>query len=251
MNFENIVLTDVSEAMLVYVPQKRYTEIKNRSYYGFSVCMDGGQITYTQNGVTYIENNTHAVILPQGQSYALRGNVSGNYPVINFCTMTPLTDTIVEIPLRDSEFVIRRCSEIRHLCATGGNRNKIFMLMYEIFSELNTEKEYNIISPAVRFIHENYFAKQITNADLAGKCNISEVYFRKLFTAQLGVSPKKYISSLRIRRAKQLLSEGNSTIAWIAENCGFDSTTHFYRAFKAKVGAKPGEYRKKNQIGKI
>lgn len=251
MNFENIVITEIAKPITVYVPHKKHTETKERLCYAFCICIDEGQITYIQNGIEYTEDKMHAVILPEGQNFASRGMVSGNYLVINFCTLTPLTDTIMVFKLRDSEFIIQRCNEMKKTFTTSGNRAKIFSLMYEIFSELHSKQEDGILLPAVDYIYDHYFVKQITNAFLAQKCNISEVYFRKLFTAQFSMSPQKFILSLRLRRAKQLLLEGNDKVSWIAEHCGFDSTAHFCRIFKAKVGSSAGEYRKTNRISKI
>ena len=251
MNFENIVITEIAKPITVYIPQKKYSETKDRPCYALCVCIDEGQITWVQNGIEYTGDKMHAVILPEGQSFISRGNVSGHYHVTNFCTLAPLTDTIAVFKLRDSDFVIQLCNEIKQIFTTSGNRAKIFSLMYEIFSGLHPKQEYSMLSPSVDYIHEHYFENQITNASLAQKCNISEVYFRKLFTAQFGVSPQKFILSLRLRRAKQLLLEGNDKISWIAEHCGFDSTAHFCRIFKAKVGSSAGEYRRENRISKI
>ena len=251
MNFENTVITEIAKPITVYIPQKKYSETKERPCYALCVCIDEGQITWVQNGIEYTGDKMHAVILPEGQSFTSRGIVSGNFIAINFCTLAPLTDTIMVFKVRDNEFIVQRCNEMKQIFTTSGNRAKIFSLMYEIFSELHPKQENSMLLPAIDYIHEHYFENQITNACLARRCNISEVYFRKLFTAQFGVSPQKFILSLRLRRAKQLLAEGNDKVSWIAEHCGFDSTAHFCRIFKAKVGSSAGEYRKENRISKI
>lgn len=106
---------------------------------------------------------------------------------------------------------------------------------------------------ALLFEHldKNFFSADITNKELANICNISEVYFRKLFAKVYGVSPHQYIISARINKAKQLLSEGLFKINAIAEMCGFSSTYHFCRIFKQKTGITPTEYMKQNKILKI
>ena len=91
----------------------------------------------------------------------------------------------------------------------------------------------------------------ITNKNLAEICNISEIYFRKLFLKAYGVTPKQYIIDTRIKRAKQFLSDGNLKVISVAEECGFSNQYHFSRIFKEKTGVTPTDYGKENRIYKI
>jgi AraC-like DNA-binding protein len=237
--------------MKVYSPKKRYVEMKNRPCYGLSLCMDEGRITYTQNGIDYVEDRLHAVILPQGQSYTLCGNISGYFPVINFSTLQPMTDTVAVLEVRNSAFLIKCYEELQKIHSLGGNRNKMFSLLYEMLGELSLERIPTVIDPAVGFIYDNYSSQDISNAILAAKCNISEVYFRKLFKSRFGISPKQYVLSLRLQKAKLLLSEGRMNICSIANAYGFDSSAPFCRMFKQQIGISPSEYRGKNEICEI
>ena len=104
---------------------------------------------------------------------------------------------------------------------------------------------------AVRLIRDDCSDASLTNTRLAYECNISEVYFRKLFTKHFGTSPKQFIIDLRIQRAKQMLGEGSLSIFVISEKCGFSNPYHFCRLFKQRVGITPSEYRKANLIYEI
>jgi AraC-like DNA-binding protein len=46
-----------------------------------------------------------------------------------------------------------------------------------------------------------------------------------------------------LRRAAELLSEGNCRINEIAESVGFSSSTYFARLFHKQFGVKPSEWR--------
>lgn len=76
---------------------------------------------------------------------------------------------------------------------------------------------------------------------LASECNLSPTHFRRLFDKYTGSSPKEFILSMKISRAKQLLSEGKS-IKESAELSGFNDTFYFMRAFKKMTGITAGRF---------
>jgi AraC-like DNA-binding protein len=76
---------------------------------------------------------------------------------------------------------------------------------------------------------------------LAFECNLSPTHFRRLFDRHIGSSPKEFILSMRISRAKQLLSEGKS-IKETAELSGFNDSFYFMRAFKKMTGVTAGRF---------
>lgn len=63
-------------------------------------------------------------------------------------------------------------------------------------------------------------------------CKITPEYFRKIFVQIYGTSPVKYISNLKLNRAKELLSSGIYTITDAAYNSGFNDSSYFSREFK-------------------
>ena len=109
----------------------------------------------------------------------------------------------------------------------------------------------NVILPAIKHIESNYQNPKLSNVELAQKCNISEVYFRKVFTEVYKTTPKQFIMDVRIDKAKQLLSDGFLKFGAVAEQCGFSNQYHFCRLFKEKTGLTPTEYMKQNRIYKI
>ncbi len=81
--------------------------------------------------------------------------------------------------------------------------------------------------------------------DYKAMCEKSELsydYFKELFIKQYGVSPVKYITALRIEKAKELLITGRYTISQIAMECGFDNVYYFSTVFKKHTGTPPSKY---------
>lgn len=251
MNLNDVTITDILDVITVFSKKGRSETITNRYCYGLTFTSDG-KITYTQNGISYQQDVNYAVILPKNQNYTIHGDIEGSFPVINFETAEFLTDTITVLPIENTDYIYREFNRMKNLFLTQNNRLIVFSVFYNILATLSHTNNYssaNLI-PAVKYIENNYH-KDITNADLAYKCNLSEEYFRKLFKTAYGISPKQYVTNMRISKAKQLLQEGNLKINAISELCGFTNQYHFCRLFKKKNGLTPTEYLMQNRIFKI
>lgn len=245
MELKNITVTEISGAVTVCSEKGRCDRMENRKSYGLSLCADG-QITYIQNGKEYISDNGCAVILPKGGTYFIKRDKSGAFPVINFDCLEPLCDTITVIPVQNAEELIADYERMKKLLCFDGNRAQIFSIFYGMLHKLCSDDIPHELRGAVRLIRGDCCDVSLTNARLAYECNISEVYFRKLFTKHFGISPKQFIIDLRIQRAKQMLAEGALSVSVISEKCGFSNPYHFCRLFKQRVGITPSEYRKAN-----
>lgn len=245
------VVTNIIDIFTVSSTKGRFEKINNRKSYGLSFCIDG-QITYTHNGIEYISDKEHAVILPQKQNYTLYGDKKGIFPVINFQCMDILCDTIIVLPIQNNKSFIKDYEQIKTLFLFNQNRAKIISIFYDMLHRLSSYGiTGNTLSPALKYIEKNYQNPNLTNARLAQECKISEIYFRKLFTEQFKITPKQFIIDVRIQKAKQLLSEGSLKINAVSNECGFSNPYHFCRTFKEKTGMTPTEYLKQNKIYKI
>jgi len=80
---------------------------------------------------------------------------------------------------------------------------------------------------------------------LAERANMSERNFRRVFREVFAMSPARYVARLRLERACILLSTGRQSIDGIAAACGFAHPDVFRRAFHARYGASPREYRER------
>ena len=247
----NITITDIKEIFTVFSPKGRFVKIENRKCFGLSFCIDG-QITYTHNGNNIISDKNHAVILPAGQTYTLYGDKTGSFPVINFTCAEAPCNTVISLPVQNTEVYIKDFEKLRSLMLFDGNRAEMMSVFYHMLHRLSTQSSScNVIIPAIKHIERNYQNPNLTNAELAKLCRISEVYFRRIFTGCYNMTPKQFLIDIRINKAKQLLSEGALKINAVAIKCGFSNQYHFCRVFKEKTGLTPTEYVKQNRIYKI
>ena len=97
----------------------------------------------------------------------------------------------------------------------------------------------NIIS----YLKEN-FKDPISLDSLSKQFSVSKATLIYNFNKYLHSSPVDYLINIRIQQAKSALTETNSNISEIAENCGFSNANYFSLMFKRRVGISPANYRK-------
>jgi len=128
-----------------------------------------------------------------------------------------------------------------------GYRYKCSAILYEIFAECYVQnykqKTQSLkIGRSIDFILKNYKNCDLSIKEIAEKSLMSEVYFRKLFKEEYGVSPRKYIIDLRIQNAAGLISAGYYSLKEVAYMSGYNDYKYFSVEFKKKMGLSPSEY---------
>lgn len=91
-------------------------------------------------------------------------------------------------------------------------------------------------------MNENIY-RQIDIQGIATNLGTSYSWFRKKFKEYTGFSPAQYFQELKLRKAKELLSETNLTIKEIAYKLDFSSYEYFLSFFRKRVGVTPSDYR--------
>ena len=96
------------------------------------------------------------------------------------------------------------------------------------------------IQAACDYMERNYTEK-ITLTDLSGVSGLNKYTLLRNFTMQRGITPYQYLSTIRIDKAKKLLSAGVSPIETALQS-GFTDQSHFTRFFKNFIGLTPKLY---------
>lgn len=98
------------------------------------------------------------------------------------------------------------------------------------------------IGRALALIHQDPAAPWSAEA-LAKEVALSRSAFFDRFTALVGMSPIRYLTSWRLQTAKLTLHETRTTIAQLAHSVGYESEEAFSRAFKREFGLAPAHWR--------
>lgn len=99
------------------------------------------------------------------------------------------------------------------------------------------------IGSALRYINEN-LERPLTLAEISSAAAMSSAYFSTVFKKINGLSPWRYITIKRVEKAVELLKTTDCTSLDIAMQCGFNSSSNFYKAFTAVTGKSPKDYRR-------
>ncbi len=80
--------------------------------------------------------------------------------------------------------------------------------------------------------------------ELARLSGISHRQLQRLFRRNLGVTPAQYYTTVRLRRARELLRQTAMPVMDITVACGFRSACHFSRSYRALYGHPPRQERR-------
>ena len=90
---------------------------------------------------------------------------------------------------------------------------------------------------------ESNFEKPLTLDYLAEFANITKYYLSREFKKYTGFSPNDYLITLRIDRARLLLTSTTIPASKIAHEVGIHDMNNFTNLFKKKTGMTPTQYR--------
>jgi AraC-like DNA-binding protein len=97
--------------------------------------------------------------------------------------------------------------------------------------------------PSIAAIMEANCCHNLPLEAFAKLCNCSLTTFNREFRRHYGVAPGRWLLEQRLQCSTRLLTTTNMSITQIVFDCGFEQPAHFTRAFKARFGQTPSEYR--------
>ena len=107
--------------------------------------------------------------------------------------------------------------------------------------ETALEKRYG--DSIIEYINENVDNMMFSITDVTEKYNISDYTASKIIRDKTKMNFKRYLTHVRLERAKNLLNGTEKSIQNIAVECGFSSSSYFIRVFKTEIGITPLQYR--------
>jgi AraC-like DNA-binding protein/mannose-6-phosphate isomerase-like protein (cupin superfamily) len=139
----------------------------------------------------------------------------------------------------------------RALCQSAVVRLMVHLLRNHIEQEhyLHSTGKPDRIKAVSRYIDKHYM-EPIGNKVLAQLLHVSESRFIHLFKEEMGMSPLKYINTVRLYKAKSLLENGECSVMEVAALVGFSDYNHFGRMFRESFGCTPVQARRNGRNSK-
>lgn len=247
----NLIITNVYSVTTLYSEMDMKIKRNDRSCWAIVIKYEG-ETTYTSGKNFYRSDIHNLVILPKGCSYEWHCTHPGHYSIIEFESDLVCND-LFTFSVGNSEKILKLFKEmeykrtLRHpmyeIESIRDTYSVLLLMMQQMQKKYLPTEKTSKINPALEYIANNY-NQSIKNDVLAGLCNLSTVYFRKLFTEIIGTSPISYVHELRIKKAKEMLKSDYGNITNVAESLGYLNIYDFSRTFKKHTGISPTKYEK-------
>lgn len=105
------------------------------------------------------------------------------------------------------------------------------------------------VAIATSFLHAG-LDRAVSVAEAAREACLSPFHFHRLFAAFHGTTPHRYVTRLRLERARALLRAGDRDVSEVAVECGFESVGSFTTLFKRTFGTTPGAIRRNEEAAR-
>lgn len=232
--------------------------------FGYEACESGHNygpavrthwlLHYVISGKGFFEKNSEKHCLNKGDLFIIRPFEETYYEAdkkdpwsyiwLGFTTkgqiFSPFLSPVIHCPEAEHVF------EEMKLCTRKRKGKSEFLVakLWELISVLSeeTETQSGYVEQAIQFMKSEYM-NSITISDLALHLGIDRSYFSSIFKEQIGVSPGKYLSNLRLTYAAELLTKHGKSPTTAAFSCGYADIYHFSKAFKKEFGLSPRAYK--------
>ncbi len=241
-------ITDI----LIYNQKKSKIRTAKRPFYALSF-RTGSDSIFLHKGKKINAATNSVAFVPANIEY---DRVSDNEELIvfHFDMYNYVTDDIQIFTSEDSaayRALFERALDIWRRKETG-YKYAATAVFYTILSKMqidgnilpNTKSEF--IFNSAQYIADHIGDASMTVGTLARNACVSETFYRRKFSEYFGMSPKKYIDSLRIQYAMSLIRTDYYSQKEIADMCGFADVKYFRTAFKNKTGKCISQYCRNN-----
>jgi len=126
------------------------------------------------------------------------------------------------------------------------NMEHLEQMVHVLFRKIQDKQNRNQSSKAAQvlaYITEQYRDSELCITSVAEYFNVSERTIHTMVRSASGMTFNEYLQSLRMKKAADLLMQGKMRIGEIAERCGYQAESTFYRVFKKHYGITPNQYR--------
>lgn len=138
---------------------------------------------------------------------------------------------IISKPNKDEEFLLDLCAQ-----------ELVYRLLQikSVQQILNYEHN-NSVYKAIKYMQDN-LESPLSIKQISSELNMSEPNFCQSFKRITGITPKEYLTDLKLLKAKDMIKY--TSITNVAFDLGYENISYFISLFKNKYGMTPKQYKK-------
>lgn len=215
---------------------------------------DGRQIHLQSGNAVALSANSSTAILPSAggvlQVVCLQGEVADS--LLQECRMKGgLCFTVGSSAIATMFGALWAEQEHRGSVSAISASAAAYQMLAKLYGNGNSFEENKkqipvIVESALRILQEDFaFLEGVS--ELADCLEVTQEYLTRTFRKYVGIPPGKYLIQLKIEYAKLLLRQGQHSIAFVADACGFANPNYFAKVFRTMVGLNPAQYRKNHE----
>lgn len=108
---------------------------------------------------------------------------------------------------------------------------------------LSNEQDSLFVKRLDSIVYSRLGEQDLSVDKVAGLLHLGRTIFYKKVRGTTGYTPNEYIRVIRLRKAAELLKEGEKNVSEVAYAVGFDNPYYFSKCFKEQFGVPPSQYR--------
>ena len=108
---------------------------------------------------------------------------------------------------------------------------------------LSNEQDSLFVKRLDSIVYSRLGEQDLSVDKVAGLLHLGRTVFYKKVRGTTGYTPNEYIRVIRLRKAAELLKEGEKNVSEVAYAVGFDNPYYFSKCFKEQFGMPPSQYR--------
>ena len=252
---ENLSLNEISFVNTYKEPGEKYPfRNQGRGHHGFMFTIKGTEkYIFCDREINAVPGSV--LYIPKGEKYTIELDdelsfvitidfeTQGSLSMRPFCIKFSNATEIKSIFEETEKLWLKKAPEFIPMIKSNVYKIVAFLIRRE--STYSNAKNFEKIKAAVDYLHSSYLENSFRIESLFEMSGISPRYFETLFFDRFNMTPKEYITALKLSRAKELLKSEKLSVGDIASALGYSDVYHFSKMFKKKTGYSPTEYRSK------
>lgn len=204
------------------------------------------------------------VMMPGMDGFELCKTVKSNLefshvPVILLTAKNTLDSKITGLEM-GADAYLEKPFDVEHLLAQIAslltNRNKLKeylarLPMVELNSVAHSSQDKAFLDKLNKVIQKNFEDQDLEVEKLASLMNMSRTTLFRKIKSITNLTPAELINITRLKKAAELLAEGDYKIYEVSDMVGYASQTNFGRNFYKQFGMTPSEYQKSKQQNRL